>query len=508
MEKENYKDEFELLIKEKADQFNMYPSKKVWHSIYNNLHPARRWPSVVMSIFLISSLILLGYLNTGENYLAKKMNVSYVDQKTEHHNVTLNNIDVTKSPALSPTKSQFPIDHLADNVFNEVVINPADYYAYTIVRNNLPDNFFINLNSGLTKLSNSNQSIDNGKEAVQKMTEYIKNKQLFADIASEINNTRVTIKKKIIPTSKEDNYTINNSNLTISSNNEVSSVNENNLKEKEVINTLRPKSAASQLSTDEKSWIENYAFQNMPGKKKWKGRFAFEFYVTPAVNYRKLTTKTKGSVTPFATADINKAISQKPGIGFESGMSLSYSVTKNLFIKAGIQFNYTNFNIDADQTNHPIVTTILLNDPNTGYSYPSARNTSMANVSNSVALQPVTLHNRTYQLSLPVGMAYKLSSNNNVDWYAAATVQPTYVFGGKANIVSADLKNYVSYPSSIRSWNLNLGFETYMNFKIGGYHLQVGPQVRTQVFSTYRKNVALIEKPYAIGFKLGLTKGF
>jgi hypothetical protein len=55
---------------------------------------------------------------------------------------------------------------------------------------------------------------------------------------------------------------------------------------------------------------------------------------------------------------------------------------------------------------------------------------------------------------------------------------------------------------------LNLGFETYMNFKLGTYNLQVGPQVRYQVNSTYKKDVALIEKPYAIGLKFGLTKGF
>ncbi|MBK6634098.1 MAG: hypothetical protein IPG38_07055 [Chitinophagaceae bacterium] len=123
-------------------------------------------------------------------------------------------------------------------------------------------------------------------------------------------------------------------------------------------------------------------------------------------------------------------------------------------------------------------------------------------------MQPVTLHNRTYQISLPVGLAYKLSSQDNVDWFAGASVQPTYVFGGNAHIISSDLKSYISDPSSISTWNLNLGFETYMNFKLGAYQLQVGPQVRYQVYSTYRKNVALIEKPYAVGLKLGLSKGF
>jgi len=43
---------------------------------------------------------------------------------------------------------------------------------------------------------------------------------------------------------------------------------------------------------------------------------------------------------------------------------------------------------------------------------------------------------------------------------------------------------------------------------VGTYNLQIGPQVRYQVFSTYRKELALIEKPYAVGLKFGLTKGF
>ena len=177
-------------------------------------------------------------------------------------------------------------------------------------------------------------------------------------------------------------------------------------------------------------------------------------------------------------------------------------------MKGGIQFNYTNYNIDADQNNHPVVTNILLNDPTSGLSYASARTTTISNAYNSTALVPVTLHNRTYQVSVPLGFAYKLSSQNKVDWFAGATVQPSYVFGGNAHIISSDLKSYVSEPSSIRSWNINLGFETYMNFKLGTYSLQVGPQVRFQVNSTYNKNVALIEKPYAIGLKFGITKGF
>ncbi len=64
MEEKFYLDDFELSLKEHANQFKMAPSKKVWQGIYNDLHPGRRWPSVMMSLLLISSVIFIGYINT------------------------------------------------------------------------------------------------------------------------------------------------------------------------------------------------------------------------------------------------------------------------------------------------------------------------------------------------------------------------------------------------------------------------------------------------------------
>ena len=68
MERKFYTDNFEKLLKENADQFKMYPSKKVWHGLYNDLHPGKRWPSITMSILFLFSLVIIGHLNTGNNY--------------------------------------------------------------------------------------------------------------------------------------------------------------------------------------------------------------------------------------------------------------------------------------------------------------------------------------------------------------------------------------------------------------------------------------------------------
>src|SRR5688500_8356226 len=43
MKRNFYTDDFEDLIREKADQYRMYPSEKVWKEINRSLHSRRKW---------------------------------------------------------------------------------------------------------------------------------------------------------------------------------------------------------------------------------------------------------------------------------------------------------------------------------------------------------------------------------------------------------------------------------------------------------------------------------
>ncbi len=525
MKNDFYDDGFELLLKEKADQFSMYPSKRVWHSIYNDLHPGRRWPSLAIGMLLITSLLLIGHLNTGDHRMNPKSNNAATINTINTNIITQNTINKTNQ--VNKTKAHQPPVEYYDKAFEDVITNETDFYTYTVVRNNRPKNFYYPEDAPTPEpgfVIDNTVVKNNETDIIQTVDTYIKSNRIFADITmyrkKKANPSVVLTKNNLqdkYPENMGEPEALNISSLDRSSLTPPAIINSKgidpdrfaaaDIKSTLLVTKVEEKKG---ITPEEKAWIENYALHNNKKEgSKFKNRLAYEFYVTPAVNYRKLTTKSKGSATAFANADINEVMSQKPGLGIETGLGFTYSVAKRLQIKAGLQFNYTNYNIDADKTNHPIITTILLNDPATGYSYPAARVTTISNNYNASALQPVTLHNRTYQVSVPVGFAYKLSSENNVDWFAGATVQPSYVFGGNAHLISSDLKSYVSDPTSIRSWNLNLGFETYMNFRLGAsYNLQVGPQVRYQVYSTYRRDVALIEKPYAIGLKFGLTKGF
>ncbi len=78
-----FMNDFEQSLKEHADNFQMIPSKKVWHGIYNDLHPGKRWPSVTMSLLLIFTLVVIGHLNTNNSRrLAYSPGNEFSDAKT------------------------------------------------------------------------------------------------------------------------------------------------------------------------------------------------------------------------------------------------------------------------------------------------------------------------------------------------------------------------------------------------------------------------------------------
>jgi hypothetical protein len=292
----------------------------------------------------------------------------------------------------------------------------------------------------------------------------------------------------------------------------------------ELISTADKKTTATQttssaaykkvVSAEDKAWIEDYAFHNKSKRKKWQDRTAFSLYLTSGAGFSKLTNDAKYNL-PVASpsfaantgtvGDASKMVNKRPGLDIEAGFSINYSLAKKLLVKAGVQANVTTYGINAYETNHPVLTTLMLLDPNSGFPYMHSAMTTLSNIGGS---QPVVLHNQTYQLSIPLGFAFKLSGNDKLSWYTGATIQPSFVAGGKAYLISADRNNYVSEPSLIRKWNLNTAVETYINYQFDGFTFQVGPQFRQQLLSTYYKRYTVNEKLYNVGLKFGIIKNF
>ncbi len=259
--------------------------------------------------------------------------------------------------------------------------------------------------------------------------------------------------------------------------------------------------------------MENYTLHNKSERKKWKERTTATFYATPNIGYRKLYNDPKYNIPANQSSLLlasqasgaGQSVNQKPALGLEAGFNINYAVAKNIRFTAGLQANFTNYAAKAIETNHPVSTSLLLIDQNTGLTYLHGTSSTLAN---NDGYNRKKIHNTTYQVSLPVGFAVKLYGNDKIEWFSGATIQPTYVMGGKAYLISADRKNYVVDATAISKWNLNTGFETYVNYKFDGFTLQAGPQFRYQLLSTYDKKYTIQENLYNIGVKVGVVKSF
>ena len=118
-----------------------------------------------------------------------------------------------------------------------------------------------------------------------------------------------------------------------------------------------------------------------------------------------------------------------------------------------------------------------------------------------------SLNNKTYQVSIPIGLNYKLMGTDKVKWYVGGTVQPTFITGGNVYLISADNKNFVQDPSMLRTWNMNSSLETFASINTAsGININIGPQFRYQLLSSYSKRYTYTEKLYNVGIKLGMTK--
>ena len=567
MERKFYTDNFEQLLKEKSDEFRMYPSKRVWHSIYNDLHPGRKWPSVAISMLLVIALLMVGYWNnnssqtkTGSasgnssaNGVAPNGNQSQSDiaftsgkaANIAEKTTAVNNVGAIVShgstvPQNKSTAALQPGIALAAGNITKHASQKASTHRMIIGLPANANNSAKSTPSGNPDQSVFNQMSDHKKNADEDINSIVKTNGSLqqnttsATVSGNISsiNTALTeaiTSNKTIAGNNDEVIALNENDATKiitpdpTNSNNISLITSNSTAGKEQGNddnkgskiAVSNKKAADKksISIDDRAWMEDYAFHNKSKRKKWQDRSSLEFYITPSVGYRRLSNDSKynvpGSTPAFAApslgVDASAAVNQKPDLGFEAGLSVNYSIAKNLRVKAGVQANYTNYGINANEINHPTLTTLLFLDPNTGYAYMHAAPTTLSTLPGS---QTVKVHNTTYQVSIPVGFALKLSGNNKLEWYTGATIQPTFVVGGKAYLVSADRKNYVVDNSLIGKWNLNAAIETYINYKFDGFTLQAGPQFRTQLLSTYYKRYTVKETLYNIGLKIGIVKNF
>ena len=100
----------------------------------------------------------------------------------------------------------------------------------------------------------------------------------------------------------------------------------------------------------------------------------------------------------------------------------------------------------------------------------------------------------------------KVAGNGKLQLHLGATLQPSYLLNTDAYVLSNDYSSYTKDPQAFRRWNLIAGTEVYLSYAVGKIRWEIGPQVRYQIFSTYKNSYPLQENMLNYGIRIGISK--
>ena len=452
MERKFYHTDFEELIRDKADQYKMYPSDKVWKGIDKALRSRRKW-------YWSGFVLLL----SGISYLAITELVSPATVKP------------VQKPAIEQKQQQPATVQQLTPFGTPVIIN----------RPLLADN-----NDEIT----SDFSMDENGEVTAAFD--IPLKLLPGTANADPNDKASVLIRGLAPLSSHEQY---NFELSWPTNNTLSHV-------------ASPVESAvdNKVSEAEKvriNWLLDNASFKIPETKSRK--ISWQLAFAPTVNYRRLSGSNNAKLISSASGvpvaaqisgDLDNIMNHKPALGFELGTHGLLKLNKKFTAKAGLQFNYSKYDIRAFKGPHER-TMIALNSQtgiNPIYGYSDVRNFG--------GTEPEDLKNQYFQISVPVGIEFKVFGNDRLQLNIASTLQPTYLLNSNTYLISTDFKNYAKEPSLVRKWNMNAGAEAFIAYERGGVKWQVGPQFRYQLLSSYRKEYPIKEYLMEYGIKVGITK--
>jgi len=463
MERQINNGDFEKLLRDNANQYRMYPSEKVWKGIHSSLHTRRRWYGLTAAIMLLVTGSIVSIIiysdKPGKNNLTSQKNISVQNNSQKQTLSTVSNETKTFTPAINEIKSA---DHHTSNLTELYSDGPV---FKTPTGGNNHSNVVLN----------SNLSNKNDRDAFESNT-YNKNETISeSPFSTDLNLLKQNSSEVVLI----DDIATNEKTIT-----DQSRVGENT--EKEIHD------AVSALASQNILLV----------KPKKQSKVTAQVFFTPTVSYRKLKENKNvyaGSGFYVPTIDLNNIVKHKPGMGLEFGIEGKYKMNKKLSLTTGLQFNINRYDILA--YSHPTeIATVALTS---SYGVVDSLAT-LSNYRNS-GTSANWLENFYFQVAVPVGVEVILTENKNFKWGLSGTIQPTYVIGDRAYVISSDYKNYGKFPDVMRRWNISSGVGTFVAYSTGRINWQVGPHLRYQHLSSFVSELSVKEKLYAIGLKVGAT---
>ena len=447
MERNFYDEGFEDLLKQKADQYKIYPSDRVWKNIYQSLHSRRKGFTIggllllLLGGFVMMEESLNEHLDKSQSGFTPVMDASRAFENTQHDNPFI----LPPFVASNETGINSPNTTLS-------FLQPAKVIDINSKSQNSTKDFF----------QDENEKSVNGK--IISLSTSGRNAEGYTLIAQEnIDPAKAALSLSPALINKE--------------------------------NKVQSTEKAGALST-----------VKLSGKRK--NVFGFNIYLAPSVTYRRLTEdnnlKSSGTNMPVAAdhLDVNKFVNHKPALGASFGAGVFYNVSRNFALKGGLQLNFMRYTISA-YPSAPEKTMIALNSTGGGRADTINSYSSIRNIGGT---KPEQFQNQYLQIALPIGAELKLLGDRPLQLNVAGSLQPTYLLSHSTYLLSNNLANYTKESSLIRRWNLYTSIETYISYQSGDVRIQIGPQFRYQLLSSYDNRYPIREYLMEYGIKFGVVK--
>ena len=442
-------DSFEGTLKEKADEYRMYPSQQSWEHIQKQIRRSNR--TFNFKSFGLSTLLLLGFaIATGD------------DERTNNELLTSN------------TEQQL-IDNDADEITagNETPV------------------------ISISKRNYSNNTITGTQAGLENNTEAFSTEQ--EQVVTAETNTEVLTVQDAQTTAADDTRSLEK----ISAENRLMSVDPAQrvpqIKSTSPEIIVAPAEQAPATETAATSALTdaelNYEVK-VPVIVKRPLKKQVQFYLTSSASYRVLYSDNRLTFGNLQNQNPENVARHTPSVGMEAGAAILFPASKNVRFRTGLQLNYTRYNVEVFRSN-PQVATISFGSSGTVQRISALR-------ADSGFLSVVK--NETFQLAIPLGFEFKLAGQRNLQLHMAANLQPTYLLSASGYFLTNDLKKYVKAPDLLSNLNLNSSLETFLRWNMKDFQLQAGPQLRYQLFSNTRGDYPIKEHLVDYGFRIGLVK--
>jgi hypothetical protein len=480
MESRDYTGGFESFLQEKADQYKLYPSDRVWNAINGKLHPRKKWSYLFVAAIFIGlgiggkvhdSSFLQGFEQGAE--LETYTNTEIADLAPV--------IPISKS---SPSKKTSGADAASNTSgklprssgFEQLLMTSQDLAA----AEEFVDEVEIQTpgNNELVKVivaDGDHLLIDGNREVESIPTEKLYAKQPEAEATTEAGHTS----DESFVESHSDSHKINAfASVPVPA---------TGLGTKDI--------TATHLAAPEKA-------TSIRILKPRHLNLGWQLYLSPTVSYRRLSGEGMKYYNGFSVAnspDVNNSVTHKPSIGFEIGTALTFATGRNFRLKTGVQLNVNQYDVQAFYFTPEVA-------PLTRGGIGHTEINVISRFRNFNGFSKTWLTNKHIMMSVPLGAELTIAGNEKVKFNIAGTLQPTFVLNNQAYMISTNMKNYAQEPSLYNKFNVAAGAEAYISIKAGSYKWMIGPQFRYQIFSSYKKEYPITEHLMDYGFKIGITR--